>query len=464
MPLHSKNEVRDALDDDLYASTDLAVAVPKYRFPPREQSPRHAFSIIHDELMLDGNSRMNLATFCQTWLEPEVHQLMSECIDKNMIDKDEYPQTAEIESRCVHMLADLWHSPTSANTIGCSTAGSSEACMLGGLAAKWRWRERLKRAGKTPGTPNVIWGDVQVCWHKFAKYFEVEERQVPLEKDRFVMSPEEVLKRVDENTIAVVPTLGLTMTLQYEPIADICQALDDHQKRTEIDVPVHVDAASGGFIAPFIHRDVVWDFRLPRVKSISTSGHKFGLSPLGVGWIIWRETADLLEDLVFRVNYLGGEMPTFGLNFSRPGGQVVAQYYNFLRLGHEGYRKIHKSCSDTAFYFAEEISKLGPFEVIYNGRGGIPGVCWKLKEDGRPTHFTLYDLSDRLRCRGWQVPAYTLPANCQHTVVQRILVRHGISRDLAMSLVEDIKSAIDYFQKHPIATPLTDSEASGYHH
>lgn len=336
--------------------------------------------------------------------------------------------------------------------------------MLGGLAAKWRWRERLRRAGKTPGNPNIIWGAVQVCWHKFARYFEVEERAVPLERDRWVMTPEEVLKRVDENTIAVVPTLGLTMTLQYEPVAAICQALDEYQKRTGIDVPVHVDAASGGFIAPFIHQDIVWDFRLPRVRSISASGHKFGLSPLGVGWAIWREAADLPDDLVFRVNYLGGEMPTFALNFSRPGGQVIAQYYNFLRLGREGYATIQRACSDTAFEFAQAIEKLGPFEVIYNGRGGIPGVCWKLREDGRSWPFTLYDLSDRLRYRGWQVPAYTLPPNCQDTVVQRILVRHGISRDLTMSLVEDIRSALDYFQKHPVSTPLSNRELGGFRH
>ena len=464
MALHSKRDVRDTLDDDLYASSDLSVTVPKYRFPPHEQPPRHAYSIVHDELMLDGNSRMNLATFCQTWLEPEIHQLMAECIDKNMIDKDEYPQTAEIESRCVHMLADLWHSPSAANTIGCSTTGSSEAAMLGGLAAKWRWRERMKRAGKTPGQPNIVWGAVQVCWHKFAKYFEVEHRQIQLEKGRLAMTPEAVLEHVDENTIAVVPTLGLTMTLQYEPVAAICQALDDLQQRTGIDVPVHVDGALGGFIAPFIHKDVAWDFRLPRVKSISASGHKFGLSPLGVGWVIWREAADLPDDLVFRVNYLGGEMPTFALNFSRPGGQVVAQYYNFLRLGREGYRKIQQNCADTARLFAEEIAKLGLFEILYDGRGGIPGVCWTLKDDGQEKPFTLYDLSDRLRYRGWQVPSYTLPANCQDVVVQRILVRHGISKDLVLSLIDDIKAAVDYFSKHPVATPLTHEEASGYRH
>jgi len=332
------------------------------------------------------------------------------------------------------------------------------------LAAKWRWRERMKLAGKKPATPNIVWGAVQVCWHKFAKYFDVEERQIPLADGRLAMTPEQVLNYVDENTIAVVPTLGLTMTLQYEPVAAICQALDDLQRRTGIDVPVHVDAASGGFIAPFIHQDVVWDFRLPRVKSISASGHKFGLAPLGVGWAIWREAADLPDDLIFRVNYLGGDMPTFALNFSRPGGQVVAQYYNFLRLGREGYRKIHKACSDTAAWFADAIAQLGPFEVLYDGRGGIPGVCWKLKRSDQPAPFTLYDLSDRLRYSGWQVPSYTLPADCQNTVVQRILVRHGISQDLVMALVEDIKTALEHFERHPITTPMSSSEASGYRH
>ncbi len=464
MPLHSKDEVRDALDDDIYVSQNVSVAVPKYRLPDDEQSPRHAYSLIHDELMLDGNSRMNLATFCQTWLEPEVHSLMSECIDKNMIDKDEYPQTAEIERRCVQMLADLWNSPSAANTIGCSTTGSSEASMLGGLAAKWRWRERLRRAGKQPGVPNIVCGAVQVCWHKFARYFDVELREVPLAPGRYTLTPDEVLMRVDENTIAVVPTLGLTMTMQYEPVQAISAALDALQARTGLDVPIHVDAASGGFIAPFIHQDVVWDFRLPRVKSISSSGHKFGLAPLGVGWAIWREAADLPRDLIFSVNYLGGAMPTFALNFSRPGGQVVAQYYNFLRLGREGYRKVQQSCAETAQYFARELEKLGLFEVIHRGDSGIPGVCWKLADKGAAPPFSLYDLSDRLRCRGWQVPTYTLPADCQHTVVQRILVRHGVSADLIAALLADLHDAIAHFERHPVSAPLTHEEAGGFHH
>ncbi len=465
MVLHDKNSVRDSLEDDVYASADLSVSMPKYRFPTSEQSPRAAYSVVHDELMLDGNSRQNLATFCQTWVEPEVHKLMDECLDKNMVDKDEYPQTAEIESRCVHMLADLWNSPAEANTIGCSTTGSSEAAMLGGMAMKRRWEAKRKAAGQPIDKPNMISGPVQICWHKFARYWDIELREIPMEKDRLLMTPEEVLKRCDENTIGVVPTLGVTFTCQYEPVQAVAEALDQLEKETGLDIPLHVDAASGGFLAPFCAPDLVWDFRIPRVKSINSSGHKFGLSPLGVGWVIWRETANLPDDLVFWVNYLGGNMRDIALNFSRPGGQVVCQYYNFLRLGIEGYRKVHIACYKTANYIATEIEKLGYFDIIYGGdmNAGIPALCWKVKE-GDQSGLSLYDLADRLRTRGWQVPAYSMPANRQDLVIQRILVRHGVSRDLGKLLMDDIKRAIEYFEKHPVQAPMTAAEASGFHH
>jgi glutamate decarboxylase len=463
MPLHTKDEVRENLDDDVYASTDLAVAMPKYRVPDDEHSAQHVYQVIHDELLLDGNSRQNLATFCQTWAEPEVHRLMDECLDKNMIDKDEYPQTAELETRCVQMLADLWHAPDAANTIGCSTTGSSEAAMLGGLALKWRWRQRQQKAGKSTEKPNLICGPVQICWHKFARYFDVELREVPMDEGRLLLNPEEVLERCDENTIGVVATLGVTFTLQYEPVEAICAALDGLQRSKGLDIPVHVDGASGGFIAPFIHGRVKWDFALPRVKSINASGHKFGLTPLGCGWVVWRDKEDLPRDLIFWVNYLGGNMPTFALNFSRPGGQVVVQYYNLLRLGREGYRKVHQACADTGAYIADEIGKLGLFEIVYDGRGGIPGACWKLKPGTSPG-FTLYDVADRLRERGWQVPAYALPRNCTDTVVQRVLVRHGVSRDLATLLINDLKATLEHFTKHPVSVPMSEAEAAGYHH
>lgn len=463
MALHEKNTVRANLLDDVFASTDLSVRMPKYKFPETEHNPRHVYQVVHDELMLDGNSRQNLATFCSTWMEPEVHHLMDECIDKNMIDKDEYPQTAGIEARCVHMLADLWNSPDAANTMGCSTTGSSEACMLGGMAMKWRWREKMRAQGKPTDKPNMICGPVQICWHKFARYWDIELREVPMEGDRLIMTPEEVISRCDENTIGVVPTLGVTFTCQYEPVKDIADALDRLQKDTGLDIPIHVDGASGGFLAPFVDPDLEWDFRLPRIKSINASGHKFGLSPLGVGWVIWRDKEELPEDLIFWVNYLGGNMPTFALNFSRPGGQIIAQYYNFLRLGKEGYRKIQQACYDTAAYIADEIGKMGPFKIIYDGHGGIPALCWSLKEGANPG-FTLYDLADRLRSRGWQVPAYSMPPNRQDLVIQRILVRHGVSRDLGDLLLNDMQHCMDYFEKNPVTTPLTEDVAGGNKH
>ncbi|MCD4680551.1 MAG: glutamate decarboxylase [Bacteroidales bacterium] len=463
MALHEKDNIRDKLFDDIYACCDLSSKLPKYKFPKKEHNPRNVYQVVHDELMLDGNSRQNLATFCSTWMEPEVHNLMEECIDKNMIDKDEYPQSAEIESRCVHMLADLWNSPDAANTMGCSTTGSSEAAMLGGMAMKWRWREKMSALGKSTDKPNLVTGPVQICWHKFARYWDIELREVPLEKGRLLLTAEEVIAHCDENTIAVIPTLGVTFTCQYEPVEEISNALDQLQKDTGLDIPIHVDAASGGFLAPFVDPDLKWDFRLPRVKSINASGHKYGLSPLGVGWVIWRNSEDLHKDLIFEVNYLGGNMATFALNFSRPAGQIISQYYNFLRLGKEGYRKIHQSCYDTAQYLADMIAKIGPFKIIYDGHGGIPALCWTLK-DGVNPGFTLYDFADRLRNRGWQVPAYSMPPNREDLVIQRILIRHGVSRDLCDLLLEDINRCIEYFKTNPVTKPLSEDEAGGYRH
>jgi glutamate decarboxylase len=465
MSTTSENQAKQLMDDDVYASNDLGSRLPKKIFPKYEHDPRHVISAVRDELMLDGNSRQNLATFCQTWSEPEIHDLMNACIDKNIVDKDEYPQTAEIEARCVRMLADLWNAPAGGEAIGTSTTGSSEAAMLGGMGMKRRWEAKRKAAGKPIDRPNLITGPVQVCWHKFARYWDVELREIPMDNGRFLMTPEEVLKRCDENTIGVVATLGVTFTGQYEPVKAVADALDAHAANGGDDIPMHIDGASGGFLAPFCAPELLWDFRLPRVKSINASGHKFGLSPLGVGWVLWREEQDLPEELVFHVNYLGGNMRDIALNFSRPGGQVVCQYYNFLRLGIEGYRKVHSACYTTAQYMAEKIAEMGPFEIIYGGEedGGIPALCWKIK-DGEDPGFSLYDYADRLRARGWQVPAYSLPANCEALSIQRILVRHGVSRDLGDLLLEDMKKTLDYFEKHPVAKPLCSEEASGFHH
>jgi glutamate decarboxylase len=465
MALHEKQLIENEIDDEVYASVDLSVSMPKFKLPPKQHDPRHAYAVVHDELMLDGNSRQNLATFCQTWVEPEVHRLLDECIDKNIEDKDEYPQTAEIERRCVHMVSNLWNSPADANTVGCSTIGSSEAAMLGGMAMKRRWEAKRRAAGKPIDKPNLITGPVQICWHKFTHYWDIEHREIPMDPGRLLMTPEEVIRRCDENTIGVVPTLGVTFTGQFEPVREVAEALDRYQEESSLDIPIHVDAASGGFLAPFCAPDLVWDFRLPRVKSINSSGHKFGLAPLGVGWVIWREAKDLPEDLVFWVNYLGGNMRDLSLNFSRPGGQVICQYYNFLRLGMEGYSRIHGACYDTAQYLAQEIGALGPFVIVYGGEPeqGIPALSWKIKE-GTDPGFSLYDLADRLRVRGWQVPAYSLPANCEQQIIQRILVRHGVSRDLGSLLLDDIKNALDFFAKHPVQVSMSGTEASGFHH
>ena len=399
-------------------SEDLAVAplfsletgtIPRHELPDGELPPDVAYQIVHDELMLDGNARLNVATFVSTWMEPQAEKLMAECFDKNMIDKDEYPQTAELEARCVSILSNLWHAPESEEATGCSTTGSSEAAMLGGLALKRRWQHQRQAEGKPADKPNLVMGiNVQVCWEKFANYWDVEMRLVPMEGDRFTLSADEAVKRCDENTIGVVAILGSTFDGAYEPVAEICKALDALQAESGLDVPVHVDGASGAMIAPFLDPDLEWDFRLPRVASINTSGHKYGLVYPGVGWVVWRDADALPGDLVFWVNYLGDNMPTFALNFSRPGAQVVGQYYNFIRLGFDGYRKVQGYARDVATRLSSRIAELGPFELLTRG-DELPVFAFTLKDSIE--NFTAFDVSNALRERGWQVPAYTFPEN-----------------------------------------------------
>jgi len=465
MPLHRRNDIRDAADESVYAGRDLQHRAPKYAFPVDEFHPVEAFQLVADELMLDGNARQNLATFCQTWEEPQVHALMDLAIDKNMIDRDEYPQTAEIERRCVHMMADLWNAPKDGNPIGSSAIGSSEACMMAGMAAKWRWREKRRAEGKPTDKPNMVCGPVQVVWHKFAKYWDIEIREIGMAPGRYGMDVKTMLEQVDENTIFVVPTFGVTYTGKFEPVLELANALDDLQERTGLDIDIHVDGASGGFLAPFCAPDILWDFRVPRVKSISASGHKFGLAPLGAGWVVWRDADELPDDLVFHVTYLGGDMEVFQLNFSRPAGQIIAQYYEFLRLGRSGYAKIHFSSYDTGRFLAKEIVKLGPFELVGNSEPGegIPAVAWRIKE-GEDPGYTLYDLADRLRMKGWQVPAYPLTGELADLSIQRILLRQGVSKDLAVQLLADFKDAIEHFKKHPITVPMSREEAGGFSH
>ncbi|MEU8622416.1 glutamate decarboxylase [Streptomyces sp. NPDC048623] len=439
----------------------MTEAPPRHRLPDRPLPPMSAYQLVHDELMLDGNSRLNLATFVTTWMEPQAAVLMGECRDKNMIDKDEYPRTAELERRCVAMLAQLWNAPDPTTAVGCSTTGSSEACMLAGMALKRRWAK--KNADRYPGArPNLVMGiNVQVCWEKFCTFWEVEPRLVPMDGERFHMDAASAAALCDENTIGVVGILGSTFDGSYEPIADICAALDALQERTGLDIPVHVDGASGGMVAPFLDQDLVWDFRLPRVSSINTSGHKYGLVYPGVGWALWRSPAELPEELVFRVNYLGGDMPTFALNFSRPGAQVVAQYYTFLRLGREGYRAVQQTSRDVARGLAERIEAMGDFRLLTRG-DQLPVFAFTTAPD--VTAFDVFDVSRRLREQGWLVPAYTFPANREDLSVLRVVCRNGFSEDLAGLLVEDLSLLLPELRRQP--HPFTDDKkaATSFHH
>ena len=422
--------------------------IPKFKMPLVGARPEVAYRLIHDELLLDGSSRLNLATFVTTWMEPEADRLMAEAFDKNMIDKDEYPQTAEIERRCVNMVAHLFHAPDEpdADAVGASTIGSSEAVMLAGLAMKWRWRAERTAAGKPTGTPNLILGsNVQVVWEKFCGYWDVEPRYIPVQKGRYVIEPDEVLARIDENTIGVVAILGTTYTGEFEPIEAIHDAIVANNAETGFGVPLHIDAASGGFVAPFLHPHLKWDFRLPNVVSINVSGHKYGLVYPGVGFVVWRSAAFLPEDLIFHVNYLGGDMPTFTLNFSRPGNQIVGQYYNFLRLGHAGYGLIMYALRDLAVHTSSRIAELGPFELLSDG-SETPVFAFAVKEG---TPFTVFDVSDRLRAKGWQVPAYTMPDDATDVAVLRIVVREGFSFDLADDLLADLTYSVAYLREHP---------------
>src|SRR5215472_17317561 len=468
MPLHSKADEASAdaeLDINPVYVRELKLRVPRNRISEHGMLPDTALQTVHDELILDGNARLNLATFVTTWMEPQARQLMAECCDKNMIDKDEYPQTAELERRCVNILANLWHAPAAGTAdgqaaltgIGCSTTGSSEACMLGGMALLWRWRARRAAAGAAATAPNLVMGsNVRVCWEKFCRYWQVEPRLVPMEPGRLHLTGPEAAARCDENTIGVVAVLGSTMDGSYEPVLQISQDLDKLQAASGHDIPIHVDGASGGFVAPFLHQDLEWDFRVPRVASINASGHKYGLVYPGVGWVVWRDAEALPEDLVFRVNYLGGEMPTFALNFSRPGAQVAAQYYNFLRLGFEGYRSVQQACQDIALHLSAEIAKLGPFELLSDG-SDLPVFAFKLRDD--VTGYSVYDISERLRMRGWQVPAYTFPENLTDMAVMRIVVRNGFSSDLADLLLDDLRLHLRSLERNPQKQPPPEIQA-----
>ncbi len=429
--------------DPTFGSRYFSEKIPQYSLNEKGMPSKAAYELIHDELSLDGNPTLNLASFVTTWMEDEADKLINENLGKNFIDIDEYPQTSKIQDRVVNILANLYHSPENCESLGMGTIGSSEAIMLGLLAHKWTWRNRREAEGKSIDNPNIVMGaDVHTVWEKFAKYFDVELRLIPLKKDNFVVDVKDIEKRIDENTICVGAVIGTTFTGQMDPVEDINQLLLNIKQEKGWDIPIHVDAASGGFIAPFSNPELKWDFQLEQVRSINVSGHKYGLVYPGIGWLIFKDQSDLPEDLIFNVNYLGGLMPNYSLNFSKGSGMIIAQYYNLLRLGKEGYADIVNNMLLNANYLASNLEDLGVFEIV-NPELLFPLVVVSLKD----TDFSVYDLSKLLRVKGWIVPAYTLPPNAEEKEVLRFVIKENFGRNLTDNLINDIKEAIDYLNK-----------------
>ncbi|GAB3467504.1 glutamate decarboxylase [Actinophytocola sediminis] len=443
----------------LYSGLVPEGGLPRFMLPQQPMAPDAAAALVRDGLILDGNSRLNLATYCTTWMEPQAQALIAETLDRNLMDHDQYPQTAELEARCVNILDHLWNDPDR-KSIGCSTGGSSEAVMLAGLAMKFRWRDQRRAAGAATDRPNIVLSSaVHTCWPKFCRYWDVEPRYVPITEPGYAISPADVVARCDENTIGVVGILGSSATGTYDPVADIVAALDRLQADRDLDIRVHVDAAVGGFVTPFLEPDRVWDFRLRRVASINASGHKFGLTYPGVGWIIWQDPEFLPQDLIFDCGLLGGSVPTFTLNFSRSGAPVVAQYYNFLRLGFDGYRAVQQECRNVATFLGAGVAQLPGIELISDGTD-LPVVTLRVRADEEA--MTVFDLADRLRRYGWEVPAYHLAPDLEHVAVIRMVIRNGFSRDIAEMLLRDLRTEVDVLRGGSVPRAAQTSTAVGH--
>jgi glutamate decarboxylase len=426
--------------ESLFGNKFICEDVPSERLPDSGMSAVDAMRLIGQEIVLDGDPSRNLATFVTTWMEPEAQRIIAENLHRNFIDHAEYPRTAEIEQRCIRMLADLFHAP--GETTGARCQGSSEAIMLGALALKWQWRKRREADGKPTDRPNLVFGgDVHVVWEKFCRYFDVEPRIVPLKKDKYTIGPEDVEPHVDENTIGVAAVLGTTFTGHSDDIPGMNRFLVELKEDKGLDVPLHVDGASGGFVWPFLYPDSEWDFRLEQVRSINVSGHKFGLVYPGIGWIIFREKSDLPSELVFMENYLGKTDATFTLNFSTGSAMVLAQYYNFIRFGRDGYRYIMEQMQRNARFLGERIAAIGEFELIGGDAEQLPLVAFQLTGG---QNYDEFDVAGQLAAeRGWMVPAYTLPPDADHVKIMRALVKETLSHALAATLADDIAEACD---------------------
>ncbi|TWU76988.1 hypothetical protein ED733_007429 [Metarhizium rileyi] len=440
----------DARDDftSVYGSRYAIQDLPCDDIPDESMPPEVAYRMIKDELSLDNNPKLNLASFVSTYMEKEAEDLMMDAMSKNFIDFEEYPQTAEIHHRCATMVANLFHAPKD-TAIGTSSVGSSEAIMLAVLAMKRRWKQRRQQQGRPVDNPNMIMSSaVQVCWEKAARYFEIEEKYVNCTRTRFVIDPEEAVELCDENTIGIVAILGSTYTGAYEDVKAISDLLLEKKKS---DVPIHVDAASGGFVAPFVVPDLHWDFRVERVVSINVSGHKYGLVYPGVGWVVWRSPEYLPKDLIFNINYLGAEQSSFTLNFSKGASQVIGQYYQLIRLGKAGYRHIMCNLTDTADYLADALRELG-FVIMSEGLGsGLPLVAFRLPSQDEAEmegkDFDEFALAHYLRSRGWVIPAYTMAPETEQMKMMRIVVREDFSRSRCELLIKDIKLCCRHLER-----------------
>jgi glutamate decarboxylase len=424
---------------DRYGTEFLRHDAPDHRLPDRGMPAVDAMRLVGEELILDGIPMRNLATFVTTWMEPEAEQVIAENLHRNYIDHAEYPQTAAIEQRCVRMLADLFNAP--GETTGTRTQGSSEAIMLGALGLKWKWRARREQAGKDTARPNLVFGgDVHVVWEKFCRYFDVEPRIIPLQPDKLTIGAEDVEPHIDENTIGVAAVLGTTFTGHADDISGINDLLVQIKQTRGLDVPLHVDAASGGFVWPFLYPDTEWDFRLEQVRSINVSGHKYGLVYPGLGWLVFREPSDLPDDLVFYENYLGKRDATFTLNFSTGASMVLAQYYNFVRFGREGYRTIMETMQQNSRLLSSDILATKNFELVGQHHvEQLPLVAFRLTGE---RDYDEFDVASQVAAeRGWMVPAYTLPPNADHVTILRVLVKERVGQSIVGTLAGDIAQA-----------------------
>lgn len=453
--MNTEKQLKEAAEPDIFGSEQMRKPAPD-KFIPEHKTPASiAYQMVKDETFPQTQPRLNLATFVTTYMDDYGTRLMNESVGINYIDETEYPRVAVMCGRCINMVANMWHSPEEADwKTGAVGIGSSEACMLGGVAAWLRWRERRKAQGKPLDKPNLVMSTAyQVVWEKFCQLWQIEMRTVPLTLEHPTLDIEKAIGMCDENTICIVPIAGVTWTGMNDDIQALDAALEEFNAKTGYDIPIHVDAASGGFILPFLNPDKVWDFRLKWVLSISTSGHKYGLVYPGLGWVVWKDRKYLPGDMSFSVNYLGANISQVGLNFSRPAAQILAQYYNFIHLGMEGYREIHSNSMEIARYCHDAIGKMPCFEN-YSKDLDNPLFIWYMKpEYDKKANWTLFDLQDKLMQSGWMVPAYTMPKNIEDMTVMRVVVRQGMSRDMADMLIEDIRNAVAELDKLEYPTP-----------